>query len=50
MGNYRWLVMGEFEEWLESIVFVDEEGKPLPVVLTEDITPDPEGDREGEEQ
>jgi len=37
-----------FREWLESITFVDEDGKPLPTELTEDPTPDPEGDRETE--
>jgi len=36
----------EFNEWLESIVFVDKEGTPLPVELTEDESPDPEGDAE----
>jgi len=36
----------EFNEWLESIVFVDREGRPLPVKLTKDESPDPEGDAE----
>lgn len=36
----------EFNDWLDSIVFVDEEGVPLPVVLEPDESPDPEGDRE----
>ena len=36
----------EFNDWLESIVFVDKDGRPLPVVLTEDKSDDPEGDRE----
>ncbi len=35
----------EFNEWMESILFVDKSG-PLPVKLTEDTSPDPEGDRE----
>lgn len=35
----------EFNEWLESIRFVDREGRPLPLELTEDDSPDPEGDR-----
>ncbi len=37
----------EFNDWLESISFVDTEGNVLPVILTDDITSDPEGDREG---
>lgn len=36
----------EFNDWMESISFVDEEGVVLPVKLTEDETNDPEGDRE----
>ena len=36
----------EFGDWLESITFVDEDGKPLPTVLTKDESDDPEGDRE----
>ena len=36
----------EFNDWLESITFVDKNGKPLPVVLTEDDSDDPENDRE----
>lgn len=35
----------EFNEWLESISFVDEEGTVLPVELQEDDSEDPEGDR-----
>lgn len=35
----------EFGEWLDSIVLVDQEGRPLPVVLHDDDSPDPEGDR-----
>ncbi len=30
--------------WYESIVIVDEFGNPLEPVLTDDPTPDPEGD------
>jgi hypothetical protein len=36
----------EFNEWMESITFVDEDDNVLPVELTDDITDDPEGDRE----
>ena len=36
------------DEWLESICFVDEDGKILPVQLTKDESPDPEGDRDPE--
>jgi hypothetical protein len=35
----------EFNEWLESIEFVDENNISLPAVLTEDGSDDPEGDR-----
>ena len=35
----------EFNEWLRSIEFVDENNIPLPVVLTEDRSDDPEDDR-----
>lgn len=35
----------EFNEWLESIRFVDREGDILPVELTEDESSDPENDR-----
>ncbi|MFC1896657.1 hypothetical protein ACFL0Q_08395 [Thermodesulfobacteriota bacterium] len=35
----------EFNGWLESIVFVDKDGVPLPVVLADDESDDPEGDR-----
>ncbi len=38
-----------FNEWLESIHYVDREGNILPVILTDDESPDPEGDREGAE-
>jgi len=37
----------EFIEWMESITFVDKDWNPLPVVVTEDLSDDPEGDREG---
>lgn len=36
----------EFNLWLESIHFVDKNGKEIPVVLEDDDSPDPEGDRE----
>jgi len=36
----------EFNAWLNSIEFVDDEGKIVPPVLTEDESDDPEGDRE----
>lgn len=36
----------EFNEWIESISFVNDEGNVLPVELTDDETDDPEGDRE----
>ena len=39
----------EFNEWLESIRFVDSEGNLLPVELTPDESEDPENDR-GEEE
>jgi hypothetical protein len=35
----------EYINWLESIAFVDERGRELPVVLKDDDSPDPEGDR-----
>jgi len=35
----------KFRDWLESIVFVDKDGKPLPVILTDDESDDPENDR-----
>jgi hypothetical protein len=35
----------EFIKWMESITFVDKDGKPLPVVLTDDESDDPENDR-----
>ncbi len=33
----------EFNAWLDSIEFVDEEGKVIDYELTEDISDDPEG-------
>lgn len=36
----------EFNAWLASIRFVDSDNKLLPVVLTDDESGDPEGDRE----
>ena len=35
----------EFNEWLNSIEFIDENGEVIEPELTEDITSDPEGDR-----
>ena len=35
-------------EMYESIVYVDKTGKPIPMTLTKDTSPDPENDR-GEE-
>jgi hypothetical protein len=35
-----------FNNWLESITFVDKNLKPLPVKLEKDVSDDPEGDRE----
>ena len=34
-----------FNAWLDSIEFVDEDGKIVPAELTEDLSDDPEGDR-----
>ena len=34
-----------FNDWLESISFVDEKGNVLPVILEKDTSPDPELDR-----
>jgi len=34
----------EHADWYESIVIVDKFGNPLEPVLTDDPTPDPEGD------
>lgn len=36
----------EFDEWLNSIEFIDENGNIVPPTLEPDPTPDPEGDRE----
>ena len=36
----------DFQEWLKSINFVNPDGKLRPIVLTEDTSDDPEGDRE----
>jgi hypothetical protein len=36
----------DFNEWLNSIEFVDEEGKVSETKLTDDESDDPEGDRE----
>lgn len=35
----------EFDEWLESIHIVNSEGEELEPVLTDDDSPDPEGDK-----
>lgn len=35
----------EFNDWMESIVFIDKDWNPLPVILTEDESDDPENDR-----
>jgi len=34
------------KDWLESITFVDKDWNPLPVILTDDDSDDPENDRE----
>ena len=36
----------EFNAWLDSIEFVDKDGKIIPAILTDDESDDPEGDRE----
>lgn len=36
----------EFRDWIESVVFVDKDWNPLPVILTGDEYDDPENDRE----
>ena len=36
----------EFNGWLDSIEFMDEQGKVIPVLLTDDVSDDPERDRE----
>jgi hypothetical protein len=38
----------EYIEWLKSISFVTKEGKVLSTKLTEDVSDDPDGDREEE--
>ena len=38
----------EFREWVQSITFVDEGGRPVELPLEPDDSPDPENDR-GEE-
>jgi hypothetical protein len=35
----------DFNGWLNSIEFVDRRGLVVPAALTEDASPDPEGDR-----
>ncbi len=35
----------DFNAWLASIEFVDDESKLMPTVLTDDESEDPEGDR-----
>jgi len=35
----------EFNDWLNSIEFVNEDGSISPAVLTDDESEDPEGDR-----
>ena len=37
----------DFNDWLESINFVDSEGRVVPTRLVEDTYYDPEGDRDG---
>ena len=37
----------DFNGWLDSINFVDSEGRVIPTELTEDDSYDPEGDRDG---
>lgn len=39
----------EFNEWMESIEFVDGNNLPLPATLTADDSDDPENDRNEEE-
>jgi len=34
-----------FREWIESIEFVDDDGKVVPPELEDDDSPDPENDR-----
>ena len=35
----------DFNDWMESIEFVDENNFLLPIILTDDISDDPEADR-----
>ena len=35
----------EFDAWLDSIRFIDKDGKMLPVTLEDDDSDDPENDR-----
>ena len=35
----------EFDDWMDSITFVDKDGKTIEPELTEDKSLDPEGDR-----
>lgn len=36
----------EFDKWLDSIKFIDEKGKIIKPILTEDKSSDPQNDRE----
>lgn len=36
----------DFNEWMDSIRFVDKDGNLIPSVLTKDNSEDPEGDKE----
>jgi hypothetical protein len=38
----------EYREWLKSIAFAKKDGKVLPTQLTEDVSEDPDDDREAE--
>ena len=38
-----------FNEWYNSIEFVNRRGVVVPATLTEDVSPDPEGDRTEED-
>ncbi len=35
----------EYQEWIQSITLIDEDGKPASMELEEDTSDDPEGDR-----
>ena len=39
----------DFNEWVDSIKFIDKDGNVVPPVLTDDETEDFDGDREGVE-